>query len=184
MFYAADLEDAGNRARRLAGYKAQERPLKRDRHDLISMMLNEISRDSKPEVRILKLDALMDSYFGIGTPKRNVEFLMQVIRIYEKIKQFTPELRADTFARIHQLLDAAKGAVATTEPTDEATIIFPKAKLPPVMLDTQIQIEYREPNGDVVWYGYRTTNIEMRDDSVVAQIRCVGNMTYSLNIEE
>jgi transcriptional regulator with XRE-family HTH domain len=165
-------------ARRRAGYDAPERPIKRNRSDVIASMLKVLSRDMGVEAKILELYALGVAYPNEADPVKDRRLMTEIARAFDSLKRASKQVQVDAIERIRLVCREAQGGVQFTVPPDRATMLIPKQGFPPVMLGTRIEIWYRDSEGYEVSDEYVVRRIKQRKNRTLARIVCLAHTDF------
>jgi transcriptional regulator with XRE-family HTH domain len=164
--------------RRRAGYEASERPIRRKRNDVIASMLKVLSSDMGAEAKILQLYALGVAYPNEGNPVKNRKLMTEIARAFNSLKDVSEHAQNAAIERIRQVCSEAKGGGQYPARLSRATMIIPKQEFPPVMLGTQIQIEYIDRDGYMVTDVYAVSRIKPRRNRTLARIVCIDQTDF------
>lgn len=165
--------------RRRAGIEAPERAIRRDRNDIIASMLRVLSSDMSIDARVLNLYSLGASYRDKTELTANHKLIIEIARAFETLKDASRQVQTATIERIKQLCNEAKGGVQLSIPPSRATMIIPKQGFPPVMLGTQMEIEYEDNEGHKVADLYVVRRIKYRKNRTLARIICVTHTDFT-----
>lgn len=169
--------------RQRAGYEASVRPIRRNRSNVIASMLKVLSSDSSIEAKILNLYALGAKDRHQITPAARRKLIIEIARAFDKLKGVSEQVRIAAIERIRQICREASEDVQFTVPPDRATMIIPKKGFPPVMIGTQIEIEYRDIEGYMVSDIYVVRRIKHRKNRILARIVCVDHTDFTASTE-
>lgn len=164
--------------RRRAGYESLERSVRRNRNDVIASMLKVLSSDIGTEAKILQLYALGVAYPNESNPLKSRKLMIEIARAFDSLKDISEHAQNAAVERIRQVCSEAKGGSQYPARLSRATMIIPKQDFPPVMLGTQIQIEYRDRDGYMVTDVYAVSRIKQRRNRTLARIVCIDHTDF------
>ncbi|HEX8137572.1 MAG TPA: helix-turn-helix transcriptional regulator [Pyrinomonadaceae bacterium] len=157
-------------ARRRAGYNVPLKLKSKQGTGILATMLRDLSSDLKSEDRMLRLYAQARAYQDKTDSRFDLEEMNRIARLFDELKNLSPEQRVEAWERIKQIFAAAKEPTKITVPADEAMIFFPKQNWPPVVLGTRVSIEYLDSQEGEVWQSYIVQKIDEQEGKIMATI--------------